>query len=414
MPLFEQVGKRVFLTDAGERLYAGCQEVFRAFSEIEESLDGMRALESGRLRLAVSTTSMSFAPRLLGAFSERHPGVEASLEIHHRQALVERLAGNEDDLYLFAEPPEVEEVVTQELLPNPLVVLARDDHPLAGEKNIAFERIAQEPLLMREDGSGTRRIAMRLFEKRGLTPRIRMELGTNEAIKEAILAGLGIAILSRHTFGMDPESSRYVCLDVEGFPLESHWYLVYPTGKRLTAAAQAFLDFARAEAKGLVRECLVAHPAADCGAASSQGVDVRFAMEFSSGILAGYPRRTHEDRYRRSARPRMPGRATPWRNTPPAPSPSSSPSPPAVPPTSSPAPSPSPWRRPSARSVLVENKVGAGGTVGANYVAKATPDGYTIFIHHNGMATATGLYRKLPYNPTDRLRVHRPDRRRAR
>lgn len=259
LPLFEQVGKRVFLTDAGECLYAGCQEVFRAFSVIEESLDGMRALESGHVRLAVSTTAVSFAPRLFAAFAERHPGVEVSLGVHHRQALVERLAGNEDDLYLFAEPPEMEDVVTQELLPNPLVVLARDDHPLAGEKRIAFERLAQEPLLIREEGSGTRRIAMRLFHERGLTPKIRMELGTNEAIKEAILAGLGVAILSRHTFGLDPESPRYVCLDVEGFPLESHWYLVYPAGKRLTAAARAFLDFARAEAKGLVRECLAMH-----------------------------------------------------------------------------------------------------------------------------------------------------------
>ena len=148
----------------------------------------------------------------------------------------------------------MEGVVTQELLSNPLVVLARDDHPLAGEKRIAFERLAQEPLLIREEGSGTRRIAMRLFDERGLTPKIRMELGTNEAIKEAILAGLGVAILSRHTFGLDPESSCYVCLDVEGFPLESHWYLVYPAGKRLTAAARALLDCARAEAKGLVRD----------------------------------------------------------------------------------------------------------------------------------------------------------------
>jgi DNA-binding transcriptional LysR family regulator len=250
--LFEQVGKRVYLTDAGRRLQESCKHVFRVFVALEESLAGMRALESGRLRLAVSTTGMCFAPRLLGAFVGQHPGVETSMQAHNRQALVERLAKNEDDLYLFADAPEMDDVVTQELLPNPLVVLARDDHPLAPERNIPFARLASEPFLIREEGSGARRIAMRLFAEHGLVPRIRMELGTNEAIKEAILAGLGVTIMSRYTFGLDPESSRYRCLDVEGFPLENHWYFAYPQGKQLSPVARAFLDFARVEAKKMV------------------------------------------------------------------------------------------------------------------------------------------------------------------
>jgi DNA-binding transcriptional LysR family regulator len=252
IPLFEQVGKRLYLTDAGRRLYDSCREVFRAFADLEASLAGMRALESGRLRLAVSTTGMSFAPRLLGAFVGLHPGIETSMQAHNRQRLIERLVQNEDDLYLFADAPEREDVVAQELLPNPFVVLARDDHPLARETNIPFERLATEPFLIREEGSGARRIAMRLFGEHGLTPRIRMELGTNEAIKEAILAGIGVTIMSRFTFGLDPESSRYLCLDVEGFPLENHWYFAYPEGKQLSSVARAFLDFARAEAKELV------------------------------------------------------------------------------------------------------------------------------------------------------------------
>jgi DNA-binding transcriptional LysR family regulator len=252
VPLFEQVGRRLYLTDAGRRLYESCEEVFRAFTTLEESLAGMRALESGCLRLAVSTTGISFAPRLLGAFVGLHPGIETSLLAYNRQMLVERLTNNEDDLYLFADAPEMEEVVAQELLPNPLVVLARDDHPLAGQTNIPFERLASEPFLIREAGSGARRTTMRLFGEHGLTPKIRMELPTNEAIKEAILAGLGVAIMSRYTFGLDPESARYLCLDVEGFPLENHWYLAYSGGKKLSSVARAFLDFSRAEAKGLM------------------------------------------------------------------------------------------------------------------------------------------------------------------
>jgi len=254
--LFEQVGKRVYLTDAGQRLYSGCHEVFRALSTLEETLNGLRAMESGHLRLAVCSTGKYFAPRILGAFIQRYPGVEASLEIHNRTTLINRLANNEDDLYVFASPLEREDVVTQALLPNPLVVFARDDHPLANARQIGFERIAAEPFLMREPGSGTRLIATKLFEQRALAPKIRMELSDDEAIKEAILAGLGVAIMSRFTLGLEPESSRLVCLDVEGFPLENHWHFAYPVGKQLSATARAFMDFARLEAKGLVMEGL--------------------------------------------------------------------------------------------------------------------------------------------------------------
>jgi len=251
-PLFEQVGKRVYLTDAGQRVYAGCHGVFGALSSLEERLTEMRGLDSGHLQFAVTSTAKYFAPRLLGAFIQRYPGVEASLQIHNRSALIERLRNNEDDLYMFADPPDQQEVMVQAILSNPLVVFARGDHPMAGEKDIALARLANEPFLIRERGSGTRMATLKLFEQQGLTPKIRMELSTNEAIREAILAGLGVSILSRYTFGLEPEQTKLVCLDVEGFPLESHWHFVYAVGKHLSVAARAFMDFARVEAKGLV------------------------------------------------------------------------------------------------------------------------------------------------------------------
>lgn len=251
LPLFEQVGRRVYLTEAGERLYAGCGNLFRALSAIEDALEGIRTLDCGRLRLAASSAGKHFAPRLLGEFIQRHPGVDASLQIDNRSALIVRLANNLDDLYLFADPPEQPDLVTQAIVPNPLVVFARDDHPLAREKSVSLARLAAEPLLMREPGSGTRRIAARLFERHGLTPNVRLALNSDEAIREAILAGLGVAIMSRFTLGLEHEHSRLICLDVEGFPLENHWYFVYPAGKQLSMTARAFLDFARVEAKGL-------------------------------------------------------------------------------------------------------------------------------------------------------------------
>ena len=259
-PLFEQVGKRIYLTEAGQRVYAGCNDMFRVLASLEETLTEMRGLASGHLQLAVTSTAKYFAPRLLGAFIQRYPGVETSLQIHNRSTLVERLGNNQDDLYMFADPPAEHEVVAQAILPNPLVVFARSDHPLAGAKDIAFARLADEPFLMREPGSGTRMVTLKLFEQHGLTPKIRMELSTNEAIREAILAGLGVSILSRYTLGLEPEQTKLICLDVEGFPLESHWHFVYPVGKHLSVAARAFMDFARVEARSLVLDGFAERP----------------------------------------------------------------------------------------------------------------------------------------------------------
>lgn len=269
LPLFEQIGKRIYLTEAGRRLQASCVEVFRTLADLEDTLAGMRGLDSGHLRLAVSSAAKYFAPRMLTQFVRRYPGLEVSLQIHNRQALIARLAANEDDLYIFADPPEAQDLVTQTILPNPMVVFARADHPLAREKNIPFARLAQEPFLMREPGSGTRLAAEAMFARHQLKPKVNMELSTNEAITQAILAGLGVSILSRYTLGLDTGQTQLACLDVEGFPLERHWYFVYPIGKQLSAVAMAFMDLVRTEARQLVVDHLAQRvPAAKMGSVS--------------------------------------------------------------------------------------------------------------------------------------------------
>lgn len=258
LPLLEQVGKRLDLTEAGRELYSMCQDIFKRIAEIEDVLADIRGLKSGRLWLAVSTSGKYFAPRMLAAFVQQHPGIEVSLQIHNRETLLERLTANADDLYIFTNPPANGEVVKQVILPNPMVVFARADHALAAQKRIPFERFAQEPFLIREPGSGTRMTTLEIFKAHGVEPKVRMELSTNEAIKQAILAGLGVSIMSRYTLGLDTDQDRLVTLDVEGFPLERHWYFVYPVGKQLPVVAQAFMDFVRKEAKQLVLDHLPA------------------------------------------------------------------------------------------------------------------------------------------------------------
>lgn len=251
LPLFEHVGKRVFPTEAGRRLYSACQEIVKAFSDVEEAFSAIRGLESGSLRITASTAGKYLAPRLLAEFVRSYPGVAVSLHVERRQSVLQRLGENRDDLYILDNAPETDDVVVQRLLPNPLLVFACPGHPLAGVRPVPFARLAREPLLMRERGSGTRMVTERLFARHGMEPTIRMELGSSEAIMEAVRAGLGIAILYRHSIAQEPDAGQAVALDVEGFPVESHINFVYPVGKQLSIVTQTFMEFARSKAKKL-------------------------------------------------------------------------------------------------------------------------------------------------------------------
>ena len=252
LPLVEQIGKRVHLTEAGRAVHAASNNLFATLAELETQLANIRGMSTGRLQLAVSTTGKYFAPRVLAEFVKLYPGIEVSLQIHNRSTLLERMAQNLDDLYIFASPPGDSDVVTQAILPNPMVPYAAADHLLAKEKNIPFARFAEEPFLMREAGSGTRMIAREIFAEHGLEPKVRMELSTNEAIKQAIIAGLGVSIMSRYTLGLDVTHEQLAVLDVEGFPVERSWVFAYPVGKQLPVLAQGFMDFTCKVARTLV------------------------------------------------------------------------------------------------------------------------------------------------------------------
>jgi len=243
LPLLEQIGKKVFLTDAGRELHATCREIFKHLSHFEMTAADLKGLKQGTLRLAVVTTAKYFAPRLLGPFCQKYPGIQVSLKVSNRERVLERLADNQDDLYILGQPPEELDAVAEPFLDNPLVVLAPAGHPLAGKRKIPLARLAQEPFLLREPGSGTRKALERLFADNGLIIKVRMELGSNEAIKQAIVGGLGVSVLSRHTLALDAPMGQLAILDVAGFPIERQWYVVYPAGKQLSIVARTFLDY---------------------------------------------------------------------------------------------------------------------------------------------------------------------------
>jgi DNA-binding transcriptional LysR family regulator len=257
LPLFEQVGKRIYLTGVGKELAAICREIFETFSRFDMVVADMKGLKRGRLRLAAVTTAEYFAPRLLGPFCQRYPGIDVSLEFTNRERMIERLTENLDDLYIFGQPPEDIDVTFRPFLENPLVVLAPREHPLVGKKLIPLKRLGEEPFLMREPGSGTRKAVQRLFDEHGLSLQVRMELGSNEAIKQAIIGGLGVSVLSRHTLVLEVATGQLAILDVEGFPIQRYWYAAYPMGKQLSVVARTFFTYLQEEAKRIAETSFV-------------------------------------------------------------------------------------------------------------------------------------------------------------
>ena len=243
LPLFEQIGKKMYLTEAGRELHQACLGIFEHLTQFEMIAADMKGLKAGKLRLSVVTTAEYFAPRLLGMFCQQYPEIEVSLEVSNRKHVLDRLANNMDDLYILDLPPENEEIIVQSFLQNPLVVLASVNHPLAKKKKITLKRIAEEPFIFRENGSGTRIETENFVAKQGLKLKTRMTLGSNEAIKQAILGGLGISVLSRHTLTLDSHKDQLAILDVNGFPINCQWHYAYPSGKKLSIVAQTFLAY---------------------------------------------------------------------------------------------------------------------------------------------------------------------------
>ena len=252
LPLFEQLGRQIYLTDAGTALYATAYEVLDTLARFEMEVADMQGLKTGHLRLAVVTTAKYFVPRVLGMFSQLYPGIDVSLKVTNRERLLERMTQNVDDLYIMGCPPQLPDVEFQPYLANPLVLLAPRNHPLAGHTQIPPERIAKEPFVIREPGSGTRMAIEQFFAERNLPLRIKMELGSNEAIKQAIIGGLGISVLSRHTLALGDEHGSIVVLDVKGFPIPWQWYVGYSKGKRLSVVARTFLDYLNNEGKTII------------------------------------------------------------------------------------------------------------------------------------------------------------------
>ncbi len=260
LPLIDQTGRKLKPTEAGKELYQAVRGIFDILSELDSKVAEFKGLKSGRLRLCVITTAKYFTPEVLGDFCREYPGIDVSLKVTNRDRILERIQNNEDDLYILGQPPETDvNVKAYPFAPNPLVVVAGSGHPLCNESDISLERLAKEPFISREAGSGIRDTVTKRFSQRGLVPNVRMELGSNEAIKHAVVGGLGVAVLSLHTLVLEGVDGPVEVLDVEGFPIKRMWYLLHLQDKELSPIAKTFLEFAKASEPGITERMNVLH-----------------------------------------------------------------------------------------------------------------------------------------------------------
>lgn len=243
LPLFEQLGRKVFLTEAGRELFQYSRAVSQQLGDMEGAINQLKGLERGRLNISVVSPANYFAPRFLARFGEKYPQITVSLNVANREVVLRGIADNETDLAIMGQPPEGLDIVAQNFMENPLVIIAPPGHALAKEKKIPLRRLEQETFLMRESGSGTRGAMERFFAEHGVNYRAGMEMGTNEAVKQAVQAGLGLGVISLHTIELELETGRLRVLPVEGFPIKRHWYVVHRAQKRLSKVAQAFKEF---------------------------------------------------------------------------------------------------------------------------------------------------------------------------
>jgi DNA-binding transcriptional LysR family regulator len=249
LPLHEVVAKRVHLTDAGRELARTARAMIGEWETFAQQVDATKGLERGRLRVAVVSTAEYFVPRLLGTFCDRHPSIEISLEVQNRDGVVARLRDNLDDLYVMSMPPSDVASVDRVLMPNPLVVIAPASHPLASRAGIGLRDLRDARFILREPGSGTRLATDAHFRAAGFTPNLRLELGSNEAIKEAVAGNLGVAVVSVHALQARMPPRGVTVLHVRGFPIRSQWHVVHPKGKRLSPIAEVFREHLSAQAR---------------------------------------------------------------------------------------------------------------------------------------------------------------------
>jgi LysR family transcriptional regulator, low CO2-responsive transcriptional regulator len=271
LPLFERIGRRTYLTPAGEEMLHCANAIMQRMKEAEDALARLKGVTGGRLNVAVISAGDYFFPRVLAAFGARHPGISFNLTVHNREGLLRQLADNLTDLAVMVRPPRDLDIVAVPFAPHPYVIVAAPDHPLAGVRQIPRTALNRERFVLREHGSDTWNSMREVFGRQFSRLNIAMQIQSTETIKQAVVAGFGLAFLSAHTLALDLLAGSLVVLDVQGFPAMLNWYLVHNRSKRLPPVAAAFKEFVLRDGAALIERLMRVEPPAALPAARAPG-----------------------------------------------------------------------------------------------------------------------------------------------
>ncbi len=243
LPLLEKAGKKLFLTPAGKELKGFCFDLFERMDRMDMALSTLKGGLEGNFSLAAVTSAKYFTPHLLGAFHKLYPKVNIQLEVVNRSQIIQRLKDNLDDLVIMGLVPDAISLTSHPFVDNPIIIVADPSHPLAQQKNIALADLQKYDFIYREEGSGTRKTLEHFLQDNGLKLTPSMVLGSTETIKQAVMAGLGLSAVSRHSVTLELATECLVELDVQSFPLSRSWYVVHHKTKQLSPISLAFIDF---------------------------------------------------------------------------------------------------------------------------------------------------------------------------
>jgi len=256
LPLFEHIGRKVHLAPAGVELLRYTEQAMELLRQASESLSAMRGLKRGVLKLGAVSTAKYFAPSLLSTFTPAYPEVTIKFAVGNREEIIQQLASNEIDLVIMGRPPRELETVAEPFAKNPLVIIASPTHPLATRRRIKLSQLADEYFLIRESGSGTRASMERVFKERDVPFRVSMEVSSNETIKQAVMADMGLSFISAHTVGLELAAGKLVILDVVGLPIVRDWYVIHLRDKTLAPIPVAFRSFLLENGAGIIQKAV--------------------------------------------------------------------------------------------------------------------------------------------------------------
>ena len=252
LPLFDRSARALTLTTSGEYFLVYARRILATLKEAEDALARLRGGEIGRVTIGMVSTAKYFVPRLLARFRAGHRGVQMSLSVGNREQLVRRLHDNEVDLAVMGRPPRELDTRAESFALHPHAIIASPEHPLAHRRRIPPAALADAEFIVREPGSGTRAAMEDFFREQRLAPPRVMEMASNETIKQAVIADMGVAFLSLHTCGLEIAAGKLAVLDIEGLPLLRRWHIVNVGGKPLAPAAEALRTFMLEQGEALI------------------------------------------------------------------------------------------------------------------------------------------------------------------